>query len=156
MGRKVTEVFESVVADLQTRDIDEQIQLIFVLTPLPKTFGDRGANTILGLDKMETNSIVLQPEVIMPSKKYKALLQDKLRAATAEIEAYAKSTGQDTPFRYINYANPEQNPLASYGAENARFLLKTAMRYDASRYLQTAVAGEFKLADIRSFEDVGR
>lgn len=147
MGRKVIQVFDALVAELQGQ-IDEPIQLIFVLTPLPKSYGKKGAGNILGLDKLEKNSIVLQPEVILPTDAHRQLLQGKLRDATAEIEAYAKRSGQHTDFLYINYANPEQNPLASYGAENGEFLYSTAKKYDPSGYFQTSVAGEFKLDDL--------
>ncbi|KAK0652626.1 hypothetical protein B0T16DRAFT_454975 [Cercophora newfieldiana] len=102
----------------------------------------------MGLDKLKSNSIVLQPEVILPSQTHQALLQEKLKEATAEIEAYAKSTGQYTDWKYINYANPEQNPLAAYGAANGEFLAKTAKKFDPSGYFQTSVAGEFKLSDL--------
>ncbi|KAK0619571.1 hypothetical protein B0T14DRAFT_519504 [Immersiella caudata] len=60
------------------------------------------------------------------------MLQEKLREATADIEAYAKSTGQFTDWLHIKYANSEQNPLAKYGADNGEFLYSTAKKYDAS------------------------
>jgi len=57
MGRKVIEVFDALVAEL-TGQINDPIQPIFVLTPLPKTYSGRGAGNILGLDNLERNSIV--------------------------------------------------------------------------------------------------
>ncbi|KAK4450268.1 FAD binding domain-containing protein [Podospora aff. communis PSN243] len=148
MGRKIIQVFDELVAELQGQ-IEESIQLIFVLTPLPKTYGDKGSRNILGLDKLKANSIVLQPEVILPSQTHQAMLQRKLRKATAEIEAYARRTRQFTDWLYINYANLEQNPLSKYGAANGNFLYKTAKKYDPSGYFQTSVAGEFKLSDLK-------
>lgn len=143
MGRKVIEVFETFMAEAEG-EIDEAVTVIFLMTPLPKTYGEHG-DDILGLDSMETNSIVFQGEALMPSAKYKDLLTDKLRAATNTIEEYAKSTGQDTPWRYINYANPEQDPLGSYGEENFGFLRGVAKQYDPKGFFQTGVPGGFKV-----------
>ncbi|KAK1757188.1 FAD binding domain-containing protein, partial [Echria macrotheca] len=146
MAAKVTSVFGALVADLEGLQIDEAVQVIFVLTPLPKGYGSR--ENILGLEKMARNSLVLQTEIILPTARYQALLKEKLRAATDEIEAYAKATGQDTPFRYVNYANPEQNPLGSYGRENSKFLARTAKKVDPEGFFQDKVVGTFKLAGL--------
>jgi len=140
IGRKVIQVFDGLAAELQGQ-IEEPIQLIFVLTPLSKTYGDRGAGTILGLDKLEQNSFVLQPEVILPSQTQQALLKETLREATAAIEDYATSTAQYIDWKYINYANPEQNPLATYRAENGAFLYKTSRKFDPLRYFQSSEVG---------------
>ncbi|KAK5651353.1 hypothetical protein OQA88_12586 [Cercophora sp. LCS_1] len=149
MARYVVETFKKVTQELELQgQIDEEVRFIFVLSPLPKTFTEKSGGSILGLDKLATNSIVLQPEAILPSQKYQPLVQQKLKEATDAIESYAKKTGQNIDFRYINYANPEQNPLASYGAENGKFLVKTTKKYDPSGYFQTSVVGEFKLSDL--------
>ncbi|KAK3393905.1 FAD binding domain-containing protein [Podospora didyma] len=148
MARKIISVFDSLIAEVSSVIDEPSVQIIFVLTPLPKTYGQHGAN-ILGLDKMAANSFVIQPEVILPSQKFQPLLQQKLKAAVAAIESYAKRTAQDTPWRYINYANPEQNPLASYGAENARFLSKVAKDVDPLGYFQgSGVSGAFKVSAV--------
>lgn len=146
MARKYMQVYIDMVNSLVGK-IDEEISLIFVLSPLPKTYAQHGGGNILGLDKTLTkNSIILQPEVILPTKKYQSLIQGKLREAVATMEAYAKSKNQHNPYLYINYANPEQNPIAAYGSENVQFLAKTAKKYDPSGYFQTRVAGAFKVS----------
>ena len=148
MVRKYMQIYIDMVDSL-VGQIDEEISLIFVLSPLPKTYAHRSipGSNILGLDKTLTkNSIILQPEVILPSKRYQSLIAGKLRDAVAEMEAYAKSKDQYNPYLYINYANPEQNPLAAYGSGNVDFLAKTARKYDPSGYFQTRVAGAFKVS----------
>jgi len=147
MARKVVSVFEKHVAALEKLNIVEPIRFIIVYTPVPKVFGTN--KNILGLDNLKTNTMVLQPEALFPTKKWESLVQGKLRDATAEIDAYAKKTKQDAPFLYINYANPEQNPLRGYGKENGMFLAKAAKKWDSEGYFQRKnVAGEFKLDDL--------
>jgi len=150
MARKTAEVFERLVTDLQAETIDEpDVQVIFVLSPLPRVFASlRHGLTMSGLERLKHDAIILQPEVLLPSQKYQALLQAKLRQATAEIQAYAKRTGQHEEYLYINYANPEQNPLAGYGRDNVRFLQRTARRYDPAGFFQSRVAGAFKVTQV--------
>lgn len=148
MARYVVQVFEGLAKELKGEIDEPSVRVIFVLSPLPKTFVGKNGNNILGLDRMAANSIVLQPEAILPSQEYQPFVQQKLKEATDAIEAYAERTEQNTEFRYINYANPEQNPLASYGVENGKFLVKTVEKYDPSRYFQSSVIGAFKLSDL--------
>ncbi|KAM7213128.1 FAD binding domain containing protein [Rhypophila decipiens] len=148
--KKYASIFESLVTDLSTNyNIDEPISLIFVLTPLPKTYSQHNpTNNILGLENSLTrNSIVLQPEVILPSKKFQPLIAAKLAQAVQQMESYAKQKGGYNPYLYINYANPEQeNPIKRYGTENVAFLRKTAGKFDKSGFWQSGrVAGAFKI-----------
>lgn len=46
---------------------------------------------------------------------------------------------------YLNYAQQEQNPIASYGEENVKFLRNVSRRYDPEGVFQKLVPGGFKL-----------
>ncbi|KAG9256601.1 FAD binding domain-containing protein [Emericellopsis atlantica] len=144
MGRKFLEVFNSLIADIQG-DIDESVNIIFVMTPLPTTY-KKGGDNILGLNENLTkNSIVVQFEALMPSDKYKTFLTSKLRDATAGVQAYAEKTGQDNKWLYVNYANREQDALGTYGEENLDFLERVAKKYDPEGFFQDRVTGGFKI-----------
>jgi len=65
---------------------------------------------MLGMDKTLTEAFVRTPET-------EALFQSKLVVITAELEDYAESIDAATQWRYMNYVNPTQDPLRSYGAE---------------------------------------
>lgn len=49
---------------------------------------------------------------------------------------------------YLNYADPSQDPLASYGEENVKFMKKVAAEYDAPGVFQTLCPGGFKLSKV--------
>lgn len=49
---------------------------------------------------------------------------------------------------YLNYADPSQDPFASYGEENLRFMKKVAAEYDAPGVFQTLCPGGFKLSKV--------
>ncbi|BAE55011.1 hypothetical protein BDV35DRAFT_381693 [Aspergillus flavus] len=59
---------------------------------------------------------------------------DRVRQAMRHIvdaaEATAKANGTYIPCQYCNYASPDQDPLASYGAENMERLKDIASKYD--------------------------
>ncbi|KAG7044189.1 FAD binding domain-containing protein [Colletotrichum scovillei] len=145
MGRKVLEVFEALIADLEGR-LDENATIIFVLTPLSTNYANNGPN-ILGLNEELTEpSVVLQVECLLPTPNDEALLTNKFGAVIDEISEYAARTGQSTTFKYINYAHQTQDPLQSYGGDNQDFLEKVAQTYDPNGFFQHRVSGGFKIS----------
>lgn len=48
-------------------------------------------------------------------------------------------------FKYLNYADPNQDVLGSYGEENLAFLRATSRKYDPHGVFQKKVPGGFKL-----------
>ena len=143
MAKKIVDTFEAVVADLQDT-LDEEVMIIFLMTTLGTTYARPG--NMLGLDSsLKKDSIVFQGEALLPRKNHWELVDAKLRAATTKVEEYAESTGQAHPWKYINYANPSDDPFAGYGAENLDYLRRVAKKYDPEGFFQTNVPGGFKL-----------
>ncbi|KAK1543977.1 FAD binding domain-containing protein [Colletotrichum paranaense] len=145
MGRKVLEVFEALIADLEGK-LDENATIIFVMTPLSTNYAHNGPN-ILGLNEELTEpSVVLQVECLLPTPNDEALLTGKFEAVIDEISEHAARTGQSTIFKYINYAHQTQDPLQSYGGDNQDFLEKVAQTYDPNGFFQHRVSGGFKIS----------
>ena len=48
-------------------------------------------------------------------------------------------------FQYLNYADPSQDPLGSYGDENVARLREVSRKYDPAGFFQAQVPGGFKL-----------
>lgn len=64
------------------------------------------------------------------------IMREACRAVIEEAEKVAKRNGTYLPFIYSNYASRDQDPLASYGAENVRKLKDIARRYDPQGVFQ--------------------
>ena len=64
---------------------------------------------------------------------------------TDEADGYAKSTGGLHRYRYLNYADKDQDPITGYGAENVEKLKKISKHYDPRGVFQKQVPGGFKL-----------
>lgn len=63
-----------------------------------------------------------------------------------DIQKEAKAMGQLSPYVYMNYAFPGQDPVSSYGAVIKKELLAVSEKYDSKGFFQTAVSGGFKLS----------
>ncbi|GJC86162.1 hypothetical protein ColLi_09000 [Colletotrichum liriopes] len=57
--------------------------------------------------------------------------------AIERLRTYSASLDGNSTCIYMNYANPEQDVIGSYGAKNAKFLKETAAKYDPTGFFQT-------------------
>lgn len=57
----------------------------------------------------------------------------------------AKERGLYHPFKYMNYAAMDQDPIGSYGNENVEFLKRVQKLYDAEGVFTALVPGGHKV-----------
>ncbi|EXF76122.1 FAD binding domain-containing protein [Colletotrichum fioriniae PJ7] len=113
----MAELLKGLVADLQT------------LMPAPDL--DLTHGNILALDTSLThNLIVWLGQAQVRTADQEAGANAKLAAMTAELKAYVEANGKETVWKYLNYVNPAQGPISTYGEDNVRFLKKIAAMYD--------------------------
>lgn len=74
------------------------------------------------------------------------------KAAIDELEDFAKSVGGNVEFRYLNYCDGSQDPLATYGAANIRKMKEASAKYDPTGVFQNRVPGGFKISKVRTPE----
>ncbi|KAF4906549.1 putative FAD-linked oxidoreductase [Colletotrichum fructicola] len=148
--RKMAELYDQLLAELQILIASPDLHLTFVSQPLPKHFATKGSgNNVLGLETSLThNSIIWLGQVQTRTAEQEALAHAKLAATTAELEAFAEANGKATSWRYLNYVNPAQDPIRTYGEENVRFLKEVAAKYDPTGVFQTRVPGGFKISKV--------
>lgn len=94
-------------------------RVLLIFQQLPKHYAQKNpGGNVLGVDKTLTeNSILCQVEAYVKTPEAEALFHTKIVDIVAELEDYAESVGAATQWRYLNYADPSQDPLGSYGAE---------------------------------------
>ena len=119
--------------------------------PIPRIFTNhslsRGGN-VLGLDRVQDNSILLNFLVIWDDPTKDAIIQTLVDTVLTKITDYTKSVeGAYRDWQYVNYANADQDPLGSYGTDNVRFLKKVSRKYDPGQVFQELVPGGWKLGD---------
>lgn len=120
--------------------------------PIPKIFSEisekKGGN-MLGLEKQKHDVILFTGSAFVhTTKKDLAIVETRLAALTAKVEAYAASIGGSNKLIYMNYASPAQDPLKSYGKKNVEYIRRVAEKYDPSRAFQDRIIGGFKVANV--------
>ncbi|KAK7952544.1 6-hydroxy-D-nicotine oxidase [Apiospora aurea] len=77
---------------------------------------------------------------------------EKVRSVSIETTEQWKKLGQERglhiPFLYMNDASRDQNPLATYGAENIARLKEISLKYDPTQLFQKRQNGGFLLSKI--------
>ncbi|RYP48693.1 hypothetical protein DL768_005473 [Monosporascus sp. mg162] len=79
-----------------------------------------------------------------------ATQDDVVRSVSIETENYWLQLGEERglriPFLYMNDASRDQNPIATYGAENVNRLKQIAKKYDPTEFFQKLQYGGFLLS----------
>ncbi|KAK8066107.1 FAD binding domain-containing protein, partial [Apiospora hydei] len=121
-----------------------------VFQPLAKFYGQiGGSQNVLGLDEtLEHDSIIWLADATMSTPEQEAYLQSAMRNLTDTLEAYTVEKGGYTQWRYLNYVDPSQNPLESYGKDKVRLMKEVADQYDPDRFFQKRVSSGFKISKI--------
>ncbi|KAF3917582.1 hypothetical protein AA313_de0203883 [Arthrobotrys entomopaga] len=66
----------------------------------------------------------------------------------AKFKEATIAAGKDSPFEYMNYAGPKQNPISNYGADNIAQLRVTKQKYDPTDVFGNLVKGGFKIPGV--------
>lgn len=64
-----------------------------------------------------------------------------LRSIMDQSEQILKRQGKSIPFKYLNYADADQNPIATYGRRNVDNLWRASRKYDPKGLWQGRVPG---------------
>lgn len=123
-----------------------------VFQPIPSYLaqaGEKKGGNVLGLDSSLTKNAVLFLLTLKTSTAAdEAVIHARGGVFFANFEEAVKSSGNSLPFVYLNYANPSQDPLGSYGAENVAFIRDISAKYDPQGFFQRRVPGGFKISRV--------
>ena len=155
---KCVELHEVFINKLLTFLSAADFNSIMIPQPFPQKYLQastaKGKN-ILGLEESMANGkngILWTPGVqLNPNRTSEAdfaKAQTLVNEWAAGVEEYAKQVGGLVPYVALNYADASQNPLASYGKENVKFLRGVAEKYDPTGFFQYRVPGGFKISRV--------
>lgn len=109
---------------------------------------ERGGN-VMGLDRETINGVMLLFNIAVEGDaNTEARARQKLRATTDEFQEFAKKEGGLIEWQFLNYADFDQDPLGSYGADNVAKIRAAANKYDPEGVFQTRAPGGFKVSKI--------
>lgn len=145
-------LYEDFLADLWTLLPADAFETQIVFQPIPSYVaqaGGREGGNVLGLDSSLTKNAVL---FLLTLKTNTAADEAVIRACGgvffANVDEAVRASGNSLPFVYLNYANPSQDPLGSYGVENIAFIRNISAMYDPQGVFQRRVPGGFKISRV--------
>lgn len=126
-----------------------------VFQPLPSYFAQIGrarGDNVLGLDASvaadDDNAILWLGLVTVRTEAQEALARVHMAAAAARIEDFATAVDGNVAWRYLNYADPSQDPLKTYGGDNVDYIRAVAAKYDPQGVFQKRIPGGFKISRV--------
>lgn len=148
---KASETHEVLVEELKVIVPDRNMLSQCIFQPLPKLYTEKSVEAggnVFGLERQKEDGVLLLALIEVPTAEQRAAAYPKVKAWIEEVRAYASSISGLQDWLYLNYADPGQDVLASYGVENVNFMKKVAANYDPEEVFQKLCPGGFKLSDI--------
>ncbi|KFY01829.1 hypothetical protein V490_00757 [Pseudogymnoascus sp. VKM F-3557] len=124
------------------------IKWVIMMEPFPAlvdSFGAKNGGNSLGLTAETGDRIVILQLAQFEDHDANDLVDTELKNMFEEIASAASEMGLLRRFQYLNYADKQQNPIASYGPENVAALQATSKKYDPKGLFQRQAPGGFKL-----------
>ncbi|KAL8376544.1 hypothetical protein RB595_007577 [Gaeumannomyces hyphopodioides] len=136
------------VADMLEAVPADQLATQVLFQPMPKLFFDLGqakGGNILGMDRVEGDSLQWLLACTVETPEQEKLLHERSLRFKAELAEYAKSIGVLREWQYINYVDPTQDAVDSYGPDNVAFLKQVSAKYDPKGFFQKQQGGGIRL-----------
>ncbi|KAK2740016.1 FAD binding domain-containing protein [Colletotrichum kahawae] len=147
---KASDIFVQLTQRLEQAGVPVSVN--FVFQPLPKVLDSvKPGNNILGFDdNLPSDSILFEARGTLAAEDalFHGVARAEMAKSVEELRAYSASLDAHSTYLYMNYANPEQDVLGSYGEENAQFLKKVATKYDSTSFFQRRVPGGWKISRV--------
>ena len=88
---------------------------------------------------------------MLRTPEQEAFARPRVQAWVQAVRDFARTIEHgDLGWTYLNYADPSQDPLGSYGKANVQRLKEVAAKYDPGRVFQDLCPGGFKLSAVRT------
>ena len=121
--------------------------LIYAATyePYPVSLLKAGTGNSLGLDAKNGPLVCFLLYASWSNREDDDIVIKANKEVLDSIIKEAEAMGQLSPYTYMNYAFPDQDPISSYGPEIKKQLQEVSQKYDPEAFFQKAVSGGFKL-----------
>ncbi|ATY62900.1 FAD binding domain [Cordyceps militaris] len=129
--------------------VQNQIDWLVSVVPQPslqETYAERRGGNVLGLQDVQEDQLVLWLVSRWNDASLDATMEDARQQFIDAAVAVGKEHNTFSPFIYLNYASPKQDPLCGYGEENVAFMREVAKKYDPKGFFQKLQPGGFKIS----------
>ncbi|EJP63046.1 6-hydroxy-D-nicotine oxidase [Beauveria bassiana ARSEF 2860] len=132
--------------------VKDRIDWLVSVVPQPQiqqTHAKSRGGNVLGLENVEQDQLVLWLVSRWNDAGLDATMEDARQKFIDAAVSVGQKHGTYSPFIYLNYASPKQDPLCGYGAENFAFMKTVAKKYDPFGVFQRLQPGGFKLSQVQ-------
>jgi hypothetical protein len=103
----------------------------------------------MGVERQPHNGVLWLATAMVKTAEQEAFAYPKVKAWVEGVKEFAQTIeGGLLEWRYLNYADKSQDPLASYGEGNLTLLRDVAGRYDPEAVFQKLCPGGFKISEV--------
>ncbi|OTB20751.1 hypothetical protein K445DRAFT_92388 [Daldinia sp. EC12] len=150
--RQVVDLHEDFVKRLSDRVDPKKFTTMVFFQPIPSYMAaiaeEQGGN-MLGLESLGGNAVMFTGGVAVDSDDRDfGVAKAELAVFTAQVKELSKTLNGDLDFIYLNYAEANQDPLATYGAKNIQHMRDVAAKYDPTQVFQKRIPGGFKISRV--------
>ncbi|KAI1436365.1 hypothetical protein GGR50DRAFT_693361 [Xylaria sp. CBS 124048] len=150
---KAMDLYNELAKQVQEKVTDGDFAAHISLQPIPRAYPESSVaagGNMLGLENYPHDAILIQANISVRTAELAEWARPVVREMVQGIRDFAATvTDGICPFLYLNYANPEQAVLESYGKENIEKMRKAAAKYDPNQVFQKLCPGGYKLADVK-------
>jgi hypothetical protein len=121
--------------------------------PLSKLIGQRSAEAggnVLGVEHQKHNGLLFTAVIMVKTAEQETFMYPKIKRWLQDLQAFAATIEDgNQQWIFMNYADPSQDPLRSYGAENVVKMRNVASKYDPRQVFQRLCPGGFKTSEVQ-------
>ncbi|PFH59647.1 hypothetical protein XA68_12052 [Ophiocordyceps unilateralis] len=147
--RHIWDASDEVYNSLPQKDKVDWIVVLFPQPVIQQAYSEKRGGNSLGLSKNKEDQIVVWLASRWSDPNLDGMMEQARRDFVKATVAVAKKHKTYSPFLYINYAGPDQDPLCGYGAQTVAFLKRTAEKYDPNGVFQKLMPGGFKVSQAK-------
>ncbi|KAK7926906.1 hypothetical protein PG985_003904 [Apiospora marii] len=127
---KAAELHEGLVEELKSHIPDGDFWTQCLFQPLPVIFGQHSLATggnALGVDRQEHDGVLFLAAAMLKTAEQEAFAYPRVKAWVRAVQDFAQTIEHgNLGWTYLNYADPSQDPLGSYGKANVQRLREVA------------------------------
>jgi hypothetical protein len=150
---KASELHDTLVKELKAFIPDGSFVTQCLFQPLSKLIGQRSAEaggTVMGVEHQKHNGLLFTAVVMVKTAEQDAFVYPKIKRWLQDLQEFAATIEDgNQEWIFMNYADPSQDPLRSYGAENVKKMRNVALKYDPDQVFQNICPGGFKISDVQ-------
>ncbi|KAI1840989.1 hypothetical protein JX266_012849 [Neoarthrinium moseri] len=151
---KASELHDQLAQELREIAPDGNFFTQCIFQPLPTLFADqsvKAGGNVMGIERHAHDGLLFLATAMLSNSEQEALAYPKVKTWVEAVKRYASTIdGGNLAWTYLNYADPSQDSLMSYGKENVRLMKTVAAKYDPHQVFQNLCRGGFKITNVNA------